>query len=111
MNLTELCIRRPVMAWALFLAVVLFGAAAILRIGISNLPDVDLPFITVVVPWQGASPESVEHDVIDPLEDTLAQVEGVTSMSSSSRLGAGSIMLEFDVRRNVDAALNDVQAK
>ncbi len=111
MNLTELCIRRPVMAWALFLAVVFFGGAAIARIGISNLPDVDLPFIAVGVSWQGAAPESVEHDVIDTLEDALAQVEGVTSLSSTSTLGGGSVTLEFDVNRNIDSALQDVQSK
>ncbi|MBA2482124.1 MAG: efflux RND transporter permease subunit [Planctomycetes bacterium] len=111
MNLTDLCIRRPVMAWAILLSVVFFGIAGLARIGVSQLPDVDLPYIAIAISWPGASPESVEHDVIDQLEDALAQAEGVTSMTSSSRLGGGSILLELDLRRSADSALQDVQAK
>jgi multidrug efflux pump subunit AcrB len=110
-NLTDVCIRRPVMAWAMLLSVVLMGGWALFRIGISQLPDVDLPFLVVQVTWQGASPEAVEHDVIDPLEDALSQVEGVTAMTSTARLGGATVQLELDVNRKVDVALQDVQAK
>ncbi|MBA3710119.1 MAG: efflux RND transporter permease subunit, partial [Planctomycetes bacterium] len=96
---------------AMLLAVVFFGVAGIARIGISNLPDVDLPYITVSFTWQSAAPESVEHDVVDVLEDALAQVEGVTAMTSHSRLGGGGITLELDTNRSADSALQDVQSK
>jgi len=111
MNLTELCIRRPVTAWAILIAVVLFGAGALYRIGISHLPDVDFPVINVSVTWEGASPESVEHDVMDVLEDALSQVDGVSTMSSSSQLGSGNLTIELNVGKNVDSALTDVQAR
>ena len=78
MNLTEVCIRRPVFAWMLMAATVVFGAVAATRIGISQFPDVDFPTITVQVTWEGAAPEVIENDVVEPLEEALVQVEGVT---------------------------------
>ncbi len=111
MTLTELCIRRPVTAWAILIAIVLMGAAALLRIGISRLPDVDFPVISIQLTWAGASPESMEHDVVTVLEDAVSQVDGISSMTSTSRLGSGSITLELGVDRNVDSALTDVQAR
>ncbi len=111
MSLTEICIRRPVTAWAILIAVVLFGAAALLRIGISSMPDVDFPFITVQLAWTGASPEAVEHDVIDVLEDAFAGIDGVASISSNARMGTGSISLELGTGKNVDAALTDIQTR
>ncbi|MBI3181352.1 MAG: efflux RND transporter permease subunit [Myxococcales bacterium] len=111
MNLTEVCIRRPVLAWMLMLATVVFGLVAAWRLGISQFPDVDFPTISVSVSWEGAAPEVVEHDVIEPLEEGLVQVEGVKSLTSSSRQGGGSITLELDLRRNVDVALQEVQTR
>jgi multidrug efflux pump len=111
MNITEICINRPVTAWAIFAAVVLFGAAAVFRIGISHLPDVDFPVINIQVTWQGASPESMEHDVMDVLEDSLGQVDGVSTMTSSSQLGSGNLTVELNVGKNVDNALTDIQAR
>ncbi len=111
MTLTEICIRRPVTAWAILIAVVLFGATALLQIGISSLPDVDIPVIGVQLAWTGASPEAMEHDVIDVLEDALADVDGVSSIQSTARLGSGGISLELAVGKNVDTVLTDVQAR
>src|SRR3954470_2335464 len=99
------------MAWAMLLTVVLMGPWALWKIGISQLPDVDLPFLTVQVSWEGASPEAVEHDLLDPLEDALSQVEGVTAMTSTARHGMAQVRLEFEVRRHLDVAMQDVQAK
>src|SRR5688572_12344372 len=111
MNITEACIKKPVFAWMLMLATIVFGAVAASRIGISQFPDVDFPTISVNVTWEGAAPESVEHDVIEPLEESLMQVEGVRSVNSSSRQGGGNITVELDLARNVDLALQDVQTR
>lgn len=111
MNLTEACIRRPVLAWMLMAATITFGLVAASRIGISQFPDVDFPTITVAVNWEGAAPEVVEHDVIEPLEEAITQVEGVRSITSTSRQGAGAITVELDLRRSVDVALQDVQTR
>jgi hydrophobe/amphiphile efflux-1 (HAE1) family protein len=92
-------------------ATIVFGIVAAMRIGISQFPDVDFPTINVSVSWEGAAPEVVEHDVVEQIEEAVVQVEGVKSITSSSRQGSASITIELDLSRNVDAALQDVQAK
>jgi hydrophobe/amphiphile efflux-1 (HAE1) family protein len=111
MNITEVCIKNPVFAWMLMAATILFGGIAATRIGISQFPDVDFPTISVSVAWEGAAPEVVENDVIEPLEEALSQVEGIVSVTSVSRRGGGSLTLELDLGRNVDVALQDVQTR
>ncbi len=111
MNLTEACIRKPVLAWMLMAGTVVFGLVAASRIGISQLPDVDFPTINVSVGWEGAAPEVIENDVIEPLEEALIQVEGIKSLTSSSRQGSGSVTVELVLSRDVDLALQDVTAK
>lgn len=90
---------------------VLFGLVAASRIGISQLPDVDFPTINVSVTWEGAAPEVVENDVLQPLEEALIQVEGVRSLTSTARLGGGNVTIELDIERDVDLALQDVNAR
>ncbi|OJH40294.1 efflux RND transporter permease subunit [Cystobacter ferrugineus] len=111
MNITEVCIKKPVFAWMLMAATITFGLVAAQRIGISQFPDVDYPVISIGVTWEGASPEAVESDVIEPLEEAVMQVEGVKSITSSARQSSGSITVELDLDRDVDLSLQDVQAK
>jgi multidrug efflux pump len=111
MNLTEVCVRKPVLAWMLMAATVVFGVVAASRIGISQFPDVDFPNISVSVVWEGAAPEVVENDVVEPLEEALSQVEGLRTITSSSRMGSANITIELELSRNVDLALQDVQTK
>ena len=111
MNITDVCIRKPVFAWMLMAATILFGLVAAQRIGISQFPDVDFPTISVSVTWEGASPEAVERELVEPLEEAVTQVEGVKDITSSARQGGGSITVELDLSRNVDLALQDVQAR
>ena len=111
MKITEVCIERPVFAWMLMLATILFGGVAATRVGISQFPDVDFPTISVSVAWEGAAPEVVEHDIIEPLEEAVMQVEGVKNVTSNSRQGGGNVTVELDLSRDVDLALQDVQTK
>lgn len=111
MSITETAVRKPVFAWMLMAATVVFGIVALQRIGISQFPDVDFPTISVSVTWEGAAPEIMENDVVVPLEEALVQVEGVKAINSSSRQGSANITLELDLSRNVDLALQDVQTK
>jgi hydrophobe/amphiphile efflux-1 (HAE1) family protein len=90
---------------------VVFGLVAGTRIGISQFPDVDFPNISVSVVWEGAAPEVIENDIVEPLEEALAQVEGLRAITSSSRQGSANITIELDLSRNVDLALQDVQTK
>jgi multidrug efflux pump subunit AcrB len=111
MNITEICIRRPVLAWMLMAATVVFGLVAASRIGISQFPDVDFPTISISVTWEGASPEAIEHDVVEVLEEAVTQVEGITSITSTSRQNSAQITVELELSRPVDLALQDVEAK
>jgi len=111
MNLTEVCIRKPVLAWMLIAATAIFGIVAGVRIGISQFPDVDFPTISVSVGWEGAAPEVMESDVVEVLEEALVQVEGVRAINSSARQGSANITVELNLERNVDLALQDVQTR
>lgn len=109
MNLIDLSIRRPVFAWVLMFALIVFGAISMNRMGISQLPDVDFPVVSVSVAYEGAAPEVVEAELIDPIEERLLAIEGIKEMRSSARQGSGSVTLEFDINRNVDVVLQEVQ--
>lgn len=109
MNLIALSIRRPVFAWILMSALIIFGAISFNRLGISQMPDVDFPVISVSVGYEGASPEVVEAELIDPIEQNLLSIEGIEEMRSSVQQGSGRVTLSFDINRNVDIALQEVQ--
>ncbi len=109
MNLISTSIRRPVFAWILMSALIIFGAISFTRLGVSQLPDVDFPVLSISVNFEGASPEVVEAELIDPIEQALLSIEGVEEMRSSVRQGSGSVTLNFDINRNVDIALQEVQ--
>jgi multidrug efflux pump len=111
MKITEVCIKNPVFAWMIMAATVVFGGVAATRIGISQFPDVDFPTINVSVAWEGAAPEVIEHDVVEPIEEAVMQVQGVRNVTSNSRQGGGNITVELDLSRNVDLALQDVQTR
>jgi len=118
MTLADISIRNHVFAWILMIALIGFGVLCYTGagnvfhgLGISQNPDVDYPIVNVGIGWEGASPEIMETDVVDPLEDALSTVEGVQQMSSTARQGSASVTLEFEIGRNIDAALQDVQTK
>jgi len=110
-SLTDVSIRNPVFAWMLMASMILFGLISVTRLGISQYPDVDYPNVTVSLSWPGASPSAIEREVLEPIEESLAQVEGVQTMQAQARQGSARITCTFDLSRNVDLALQDVQAK
>ena len=99
MNFTEVCIRRPVLAWMIMASTILFGLVSALRIGVSQMPDVDSPNVTVSLGWPGAAPEEIEHGIVEPLEESLAQVEGIQRIEAKARGEPVAVMpgLEFAV--------------
>jgi multidrug efflux pump subunit AcrB len=110
-NITEVCLRKPVLAWMMMFGTILFGIIAITRIGISQFPDVDNPTVSVSIAWPGASPEDVETGIINPIEDAMSQVTGVITMTSSAKVGTARVTATFDLSRDIDLALQDTQAK
>jgi HAE1 family hydrophobic/amphiphilic exporter-1 len=94
----------------LMTGLIVFGWIGFHRMGISQLPDIDFPVVTVTVTWEDASPEIMETQVADVIEDSVTSVEGIRDMYSSSTLGQTMITIEFNLSRNIDVAVQDVQA-
>ena len=109
MKLSTISIRRPVFASVLSLTILLFGIIAFMRLPVREYPDIDPPIISVVTFYRGASPSVVETEITNVLEEQFATLEGVKTMSSSSREQGSVITIEFELNRNVDEAANDVR--
>lgn len=111
MTLSDLSIRRPVFAWMLMFGLIFFGLICFFRMGVSQMPDVDFPMVNVAVTLDGAAPQVMETDVVDPIEDAMMSVQGIRNVTSTSRQGVANITVEFDLDRNIDLAMQDVQTK
>ncbi len=111
MNISEISIKNPVFAWMLMIALMFFGYLSFRGMGVGQMPDVDFPVLSIDVSWEGAAPEVLETDVVDIIEDSVMGVEGVRNISSSTKQGVAQITLEFDLERDVDIALQEVQSK
>jgi multidrug efflux pump len=109
MSISDLSIRRPVLATVFCLLVIVFGAIAFTTLPLRELPDVDRPVVGVDVSYRGASAQVVETTVVRVIEDQLSGIEGIDSISASSRDGRGSINIEFDLSRDLEDAANDVR--
>ena len=110
MNISELCIRRPVMTALLSAAVVVAGIFAYFQIPVAALPRFNTPVINVSAALPGASPDTMAASVALPLEKQFSTIPGLKLISSSNTSGATSITLEFESSRDIDAAAVDVQA-
>ncbi len=110
MSLCEVSIRRPVFAWMLMIGLIVFGTISFMRLGISQMPDVDFPVLNVTTIWEGAAPEVMESEIVDRLEQAVISVDGLKEIVSSIRQGQASLTLEFDLSRDIDAALQEVQS-
>jgi len=95
----------------LMAALILFGGISASRMGVSQLPDVDFPVVSVRVDYPGAAPEVIEINVVDVIEDAVMTVEGVRSVTSTSRYANASISVEFELSRDIADALQEVQNK
>ncbi len=93
------------------IGLIVFGWIGFKRLGVSQLPDVDFPVVTVNVAWEGAAPEVMETEVTDIIEDSVMSVEGIKEVTSVSMQGQATITIELNLNRNIDAALQDVQTK
>ncbi|MDP3979675.1 MAG: efflux RND transporter permease subunit [Pseudomonas sp.] len=109
MTLSDICIRRPVFATVLSLIVVLLGLMAYQRLSVREYPNIDVPIVTVNVGYPGASPEIMESQVAQPIEDVLSGIEGLDFVSSISRSENTQITAQFKLGANSDEAANDVR--
>ncbi|HEY1473891.1 MAG TPA: efflux RND transporter permease subunit [Pseudolabrys sp.] len=109
MNISETCIRRPVLTTLLTASLIVFGAFAYRLLPVAALPAVDFPTIQITAQLPGASPETMAASVASPIERQLSTIAGISSMNSSSALGISQITIQFDLGRNIDGAALDVQ--
>ena len=110
MNLSAIFIRRPVATTLLTIAIALSGLVAFRVLPVSPLPQVDFPTIAVSASMPGASPETMAATVATPLERALGRIAGVTEITSSSTRGNTSVILQFDLSRDINGAAREVQS-
>ncbi len=110
MHFSEWFIRRPVGTSLLAIAITLAGAICYFLLPVSPLPQVEYPTVSVGAGLPGASPETMASAVATPLERQFGLIAGITEMTSSSALGQTAVTLQFDLNRDIDAAVRDVQA-
>lgn len=109
-SIPALAIRRPVLAWMFMAAIIFFGYLSFRLLGVSQMPDVDFPVLSVNVDWQGAAPSVIESEIVDRLEDAITSVEGVREISSTLRQGQATVSIEFELSRDINVALQEVQS-
>jgi hydrophobic/amphiphilic exporter-1 (mainly G- bacteria), HAE1 family len=108
-KLAEICIRRPVFASMLVLALVVVGAASYFRLGVDRFPAVDLPTVVVRTSLPGGAPEDVESEISEAIEEAVNTVAGVSELRSVSGTGSSFVMATFDLERDIDTAAQDVR--
>jgi HAE1 family hydrophobic/amphiphilic exporter-1 len=111
MFLSDTSVKRPVVATIITLALVFFGILGYQRVGIDLFPKVEFPMVTITTTLFGAAPEVMDTDVTDPVEEQINTIEGVKHIISSSGYGFSQIVVEFELYRDVDSAVQDVRAK
>jgi len=109
MTLSDISVRRPVLAAVASLLIVVFGVAALIGLPIRELPDVDRAVVNITTLYTGAAPEVVDTDITEIIESAVAGIAGIRSISSESRQGRSSTNIEFNVGRQIDEATNDVR--
>ncbi|GLQ10434.1 nodulation protein NolG [Devosia yakushimensis] len=111
MFLTRISVNHPVFATMIMVAIMVFGIYSYQRLPIEQLPDVDLPVVAVLVSYPGASAESVENDIIKPIEDSVNTISGIDSLQSTARQNQALVVIMFDMGVNSVEALQEVRDK
>ena len=111
MNISELSLRRPVLATVLNILIVLFGVIGFTFLGVRDYPAIDPPNVSVRTQYPGANAEIVESQITEPLEKAINGIAGVRNITSTNSQGVSSINVEFDLSIDLEAAANDVRDK
>ena len=111
MNISELSIRRPVLATVITLIIVLLGVIGYTYLGVREYPSVDNPIISVSCSYPGANADVIENQITEPLEQNINGIPGIRSLSSVSQQGSSRITVEFELSVDLETAANDVRDK
>ena len=110
-KLAELCVRRPVFATMLVMALTVVGAASFFKLGVDRYPRIEMPVVSVTTVNRGATPESIEAEVTDRVEAAVNTVAGIDELRSTSSEGQSRVTITFDLSKNPDVAAQEVRAK
>jgi HAE1 family hydrophobic/amphiphilic exporter-1 len=108
-KLSELCVRRPVLAWVLILIPLVVGIAGFFQLGVDRFPQVDLPTVSVSASLPGAAPETVETELTDKIEEAVNTIAGIEELRSTSREGNSSVRITFTLETDIDDATQEVR--
>src|SRR3989339_148118 len=97
MSLSDTSIKNPVFAWMVLIGIIVFGMFAFMKLGVSQMPDVDFPVLSISTSWEGAAPEVMETEITDTIESALMGIQGVQEVMSTSRQGRSDITVQFDL--------------
>ena len=111
MSIWEFCIKRPVFTTVLVISLIASGIMGYTRMGVDLMPDFDIPVVSITTTYIGADPEVVDQDVTDVIEEKVGTIEGIKSIRSTSYEGYSSIVIEFNLERNIDVATQEVRDK
>jgi len=111
MNISELSLRRPVLATVMNLMIILFGIVGYNFLAVRDYPAIDPPVITVRTNYTGANPDIIESQITEPLEKQVNGIPGIRTISSTSSLGQSSIVVEFNLGYDLESAASDVRDK
>ncbi len=111
MNISELSIRRPVLATVMTVIILLFGIIGYFYLGVREYPSVDNPIISVQCSYAGANADVIENQITEPLEQNINGIPGIRSLTSVSQQGSSRITVEFDLSVDLETAANDVRDK
>src|ERR1700740_712594 len=111
MNISELSLRRPVLATVMNLMIIIFGIVGFTFLAVRDYPAIDPPIITVSTSYTGANPDIIESQITEPLEKQINGIPGTRTITSSSSLGSSQITVEFNLGIDMEAAASDVRAK
>jgi multidrug efflux pump subunit AcrB len=110
-KLAEICVRRPVFATVIILALVVFGAFAYGKLGVDRFPNVEFPFVIVTTVLPGAAPEEIETELTDKIEESVNTISGIDELTSFSAENVSVVMISFTLEKNRDVAAQEVRDK
>src|SRR5918993_544680 len=110
-NLAEICVRRPVFATMLVMAMTVVGAFSFFTLGVDRFPRVDIPVVSVITANPGAAPEQVETEITDVIEGAVNTISGIDELRSSSIEGQSQVNISFDLAKDVDVAAQEIRDK
>ena len=108
-SLSEISIKRPVLAIVMSITIIVFGLIGYNYLGVREYPSVDPPVVNVQTSYTGANADIIESQITEPLEESINGIAGIRTLTSSSRDGRSSITVEFDLSVNIEDAANDVR--